>query len=47
MFALGYKLHLSIAAKSILPLSTVFASTKQNEKHSLTLLENTRQILSR
>ncbi len=47
MFALGYKLHLSIDAKSMLPLANVFASANQNEKkHSLTLVEKTRQILS-
>ena len=45
-FALGYKLHLSIDAKSMLPLANVFASANQNEKkHSLTLVEKTRQIL--
>jgi hypothetical protein len=48
MFALGYKLHLSIEAKSMLPLANVFASANQNEKkHSLTLLEKTKQILGR
>ena len=48
MFALGYKLHLSIDAKSMLPLANVFASANQNEKkHSLTLLEKTRKILSK
>jgi len=47
MFALGYKLHLPIDAKSMLPLANVFASANQNEKkHSLTLVEKTRQILS-
>ena len=47
-FDLGYKLHLSIDAKSMLPLAYVFASANQNEKkHSLTLLEKTRQILSK
>jgi hypothetical protein len=48
MFALGYKLHLSIDAKSMLPLANVFASANQNEKkHSLNLLEKTRKILSK
>ena len=48
MFALGYKLHLSIDAKSMLPLANVFASANQNEeKHFLTLLEKTRKILSK
>ena len=47
-FDLGYKLHLSIDAKSMHPLAYVFASANQNEKkHSLTLLEKTRQILSK
>jgi len=47
-FSLGYKIHLSIDAKSMLPLAHVFASANQNEKkHSLTLLEKTRQILSK
>jgi len=46
MFALGYKLHLSIDAKSMLPLANVFASANQNEKkHSLQLVEKTRWIL--
>ena len=48
MFALGYKLHLSIDAKSMLPLANVFASANQNEKkHSLQLVEKTRRILSK
>lgn len=45
-FGLGYKLHLSIDAERMLPLTSRFASANQNEKkHSLTLLEKTRQIL--
>jgi len=48
MFALGYKLHLSIDAKSMFALANVFAFANQNEKkHSLTLLEKTRKILSK
>jgi hypothetical protein len=48
-FALGYKLHLSIDYKSMLPtLNSLFACANQNEKkHSLILLEKTRQILDR
>jgi transposase len=47
-FALGYKLHLSIDSRSMLPLTSLFASANQNEKkHSLTMLEKTRQILGR
>ena len=46
MFALGYKLHMSIDAKSMLPLANVFASTNQNEKkHSLSMLEKTKLTL--
>jgi hypothetical protein len=46
-FALGYKLHLSIDSERLLPLTCVFASANQNEKkHSLTILEKTKQILT-
>ena len=42
-FALGYKLHLSVDSKTMLPLTSVFASANQNEKkHSLNLLEKTK-----
>ncbi|MGD0072321.1 MAG: transposase [Candidatus Bathyarchaeia archaeon] len=45
-FGLGYKLHLSIDSKTMLPLACTFASANQNEqKHSLNLLEKTRLIL--
>ena len=45
-FGLGYKLHLSIDSKTMLPLSSTFASANQNEKkHSLTLLEKAMQVL--
>ena len=45
-FELGYKLHLSIDSKTMLPLTCVFASANQNEKkHSLNMLEKTKQIL--
>jgi len=48
LFALGYKMHLSIDHKTMLPLSNVFASANQNEKkHSLTLLEKAKGILKR
>jgi hypothetical protein len=47
-FGLGYKLHLSIDSKSMLPLTCVFASANQNEKkHSLNMLEKTKLILKR
>ena len=47
-FELGYKLHLSIDSKTMLPLTCVFASANQNEKkHSLNMLEKTKQILKR
>jgi hypothetical protein len=45
-FGLGYKLHLSIDSRTMLPLSCVFASANQNEKkHSLSMLEKTKLIL--
>ena len=47
-FELGYKLHLSIDSKTMLPLSCVFASANQNEKkHSPGMLEKTKLILKR
>jgi transposase len=47
-FGLGYKLHLSIDSKTMLPLTCVFASANQNEKkHSLNMLEKTKLILKR
>ncbi len=47
-FGLGYKLHLSIDSLTMLPLTCAFASANQNEKkHSLNLLEKTKQVLSR
>ena len=45
-FGFGYKLHLSIDSETMLPLSSLFASANQNEKkHSLTLLEKTKDVL--
>jgi len=45
-FGLGYKLHLAIDSKTMLPLACTFASANQNEqKHSLSILETTRLIL--
>ena len=47
-FGLGYKLHLSIDSKSMLPLSSLFASANQNEKkHSLAILAKAKAILER
>ena len=47
-FGLGYKLHLSIDSQTMLPLTCTFASANQNEKkHSLNMLEKTKQILKR
>jgi hypothetical protein len=46
-YALGYKLHLSIDSKTMLPLSCLFASANDNEKkHSLTLLERAKRVLT-
>ena len=45
-FGLGYKLHLSIDSRTMLPLTCVFASANQNEKkHSPNMLEKTKLIL--
>jgi len=45
-FGLGYKLHLSIDSKTMLPLTCKFASANQNEqKHSLSMLEKSKLIL--
>ena len=45
-FGLGYKLHLSIDSKTMLPLTYTFASANENEKkHSLNMLEKTKLIL--
>jgi transposase len=47
-FGLGYKLHLAIDSQTMLPLTCVFASANQNEKkHSVNMLEKTKQILKR
>jgi hypothetical protein len=47
-FGLGYKLHLSIDSKTMLPLACTFASANQNEqKHSLGILDKTKLILKR
>ena len=45
-FGLGYKLHLAIDSRTMLPLTCIFASANQNEKkHSLNLVEKTKQVL--
>ena len=45
-YDLGYKIHLSIDSKNMLPLSCLFASANQNEKkHSLTILEKAKLVL--
>jgi len=47
-FALGYKVHLSIDQKTMLPLSSVLASANQNEKnYSLTVLDKAKRVLHR
>ena len=47
-FGLGYKLHLSIDSKTMLPLTCIFASANQNEqKHAPNLLEKTKRLLKR
>ena len=45
-FGLGYKLHLSIDSKTMLPLACTFASANPNEqKHSLNILKKTELVL--
>jgi hypothetical protein len=45
-FGLGYKLHLAVDSKTMLPLACTFASANENEqKHSLNMLEKTKLIL--
>jgi len=45
-FGLGYKLHLAIDSKTMLPLACTFASANQNEqKHSFSILKKTELIL--
>jgi transposase len=45
-FGLGYKLHLAIDSKTMLPLACTFASANQNEqKHSLSILKKTELIV--
>ena len=47
-FGLGYKLHLAIDSKTMLPLACTFASANQNEqKHSLGILGKAKLILNR
>jgi len=47
-FDLGYKLHVSVDHRSILPLAIVLASANDNEKkHGPTLVERTRELLRR
>ena len=47
-FGLGYKLHLAIDSKTMLPLACTFASANQNEqKHSLGILGKAKMILKR
>jgi hypothetical protein len=47
-FGLGYKLHLAIDSRTMLPLTCAFASANQNEqKHALNMLEKTKHLLKR
>ena len=44
-FGLGYKLHLAIDSKTMLPLNCTFAPANQNEqKHALNMLEKTKLV---
>jgi len=47
-FDLGYKLHISVDHRSILPLAIVLAPANDNEKrHGPTLVEKTKEVLRR
>jgi hypothetical protein len=47
-YDLGYKLHVSVDPKRILPLASVLASANENEKkHGPALVERTRMVLGR
>lgn len=47
-FGLGYKLHLAIDSRTMLPLACTLASANQNEqRHSLNMLEKSKLILKR
>ncbi len=47
-YDLGYKLHVSVDHRSILPLAIVLASANDNEKrHGPTLVEKTKEVLRR
>jgi len=47
-FDLGYKLHISVDHRSILPLASVLAPANENEKkHGPTLVEKTKMVLRR
>jgi hypothetical protein len=47
-FGLGYRLHLSIDSKTMLPLTNILASANQNEKkHSPNMLDKTKTLLNR
>ncbi len=47
-YDLGYKLHLSVDPKRILPLAVLVASANDNEKkHAPSLFEKTRDVLNR
>jgi len=47
-YDLGYKLHVSVDHRSILPLACVLAPANDNEKrHGPTLVERTKQVLRR
>jgi hypothetical protein len=47
-YDLGYKLHLSVDPKRVLPLAILVAPANDNEKrHALTLVERTKMVLGR
>ena len=46
-YDLGYKLHVSVDPRMILPMASVLASANEKKKHGPTLVERTKAILRR
>ena len=47
-YGLGYKLHVAVDHRSVLPLATLLAPANDNEKkHGPTLIERTRMVLGK
>ena len=46
-YGLGYKLHVAVDHRSVLPLATLLAPANDNEKHASPLVERARIVLGR